>query len=89
MEPVDELALVVGLEAGHLQAHLLTPPLAEIHQLFERRGAVDLRSAGAEEVQVGAVDDHHPVRRRDHAVRLSGSLSPHQRAVADREPLVK
>ena len=62
LEPVDELALVVRLTA--LDAHPVTTRMLadQAVELRERDPPVDGRLAGAEEVEVGAVQD----QRRSH-----------------------
>src|SRR5437773_12492770 len=55
--PVDQLALVVRLPAGRLQAELAGLPPAQLLQLGERRRSVDLRAARSQQVEIRAVQD--------------------------------
>ena len=55
VQPVDQMAFVVGLADLDLDPELPRPVLEPAGNLVERVGAVDFRLAGAEQVEVGAV----------------------------------
>ena len=55
VELVDEVALVVALEVGELHSGVLGTELGEV--VVEAASAVDAGLTGAEEVEVGTVDD--------------------------------
>jgi len=54
---VDDLTLVIGLEETRLHPGGLGMLLDQLLEVGERLGAVDLRLALAESVEVGSVDD--------------------------------
>lgn len=61
VQPVDEMAFVVGLAQVYAQAKGQGLVGEGIRDAVEGVMAVDLRLAGAEQVEVGAVQDHDEV----------------------------
>src|SRR5262249_41430926 len=61
LDEVQDRALGVRLEAGDLAAELVRPPPDHGLDVGQRGAAVDLRLAGAEQVEVGPVDDQQPL----------------------------
>jgi hypothetical protein len=57
VQPAQHLALVVGLAYVGLQPQVAAGADAQVGELGVGGGAVDLRLAGAEPVEVGAVED--------------------------------
>ena len=57
VEKVNELAFVIRLEGDDLGAEFLAQLLELLQYLGERGGAVDMRLAPAEQVQIRAVQD--------------------------------
>ena len=55
VNPVDQLALMIGLPEDHLEPQPVADDLAPFLDLRERRVTVDVRLAFAQQVQVGAV----------------------------------
>lgn len=62
MQEINNRALMVRLERHDGDAELLAALHGLVDDLFERRRAVDLRFAGPQEVEVGAVDQEHLAR---------------------------
>src|SRR5207302_9315440 len=80
LQEVDDLAFVVALEQRHLRVALSRGFANHLVQVGQRSGAVDVRLALAEQVQVGAVDDAdlHPARavRTTRLTRPGGTSCP-------------
>src|ERR1700732_3523936 len=59
LDQVDQLAFMVRLVKGKRKSKLGRFALASLLDLRQRRGAVNMRLAHAEQVEVGAVEDYH------------------------------
>src|SRR3970282_1613922 len=62
MYRLDQLSLVVGLQEAGLHPQSRCPGLDQLFQVAQCRSSVDLRLPGAEQVEVGPVEDqdaHH------------------------------
>ena len=57
MQPVDQLTLVIGLKEGYGVPGFGSVGLAGLANLVQRKRAIDLRLARAQQIQVGPVDD--------------------------------
>src|SRR6185295_14668190 len=74
VEPVEHLALVVGLPHLDVEPEVTPPLLAQADQVFVRRAAVDLRLPPAEPPEVRPVEHQHP-RHRHPVHRTSLAIS--------------
>src|SRR5271163_2771388 len=57
LNPADDLALVIGLAKFHFQPVTLRRRAAKLFDVGERRAAVNLRLARAEQIEIGSVED--------------------------------
>src|SRR5438309_1314417 len=75
LEEVDELTFVVALEDADLEAELAGFIAHHLVEIVQRPGAVDVRLALAEKVEVRSMDDHHSLHVRD-LVRTLRTTAP-------------
>jgi hypothetical protein len=85
LDPVDQLALMVGLAKLQPEAQLAGAPSAGFLDIRQAGAAVDLRLAGAEQVQIGSVEDENRrgfakkarlLRRLYHGGRVATQAAP-------------
>ena len=65
LQEVDDVALAVALQEAHLEAERARPIAHRLVQILERSGAVDVRLALAEQIEIGSVDHDHPLHASD------------------------
>lgn len=73
VDPVDQFAFVVGLAEFNLQAQIAGAGPAAISEVAKRFATVLVRLAGAEQIEIGAVEHENAGRHWQITVLLLGA----------------